>query len=62
MIRDGWTRDEIRRILKHSRGAIDRAIILVMASSGVTDRRDGVEVGPYHTDLRRWHGKLREGK
>lgn len=38
----GWSRDEIRRILRHARGAIDRAIILVMASSGV--RIGGMEL------------------
>ena len=31
----GWTRDDIRKMLRHARGAIDRAVILVMASSGV---------------------------
>ena len=31
----GWTRDEIRKMLNFSSGAIDRAIILVAASSGI---------------------------
>ena len=38
----GWTRDDIRRMLRHARGAVDRAIILVMASSGV--RIGGMEL------------------
>lgn len=57
----GWTRDEIRKIFRHARGAIDRAIMLVMASSGV--RIGGMELKwghiiPFYDD-----GKdLREGK
>ena len=56
----GWTRDDIRKMLRHARGAIDRAIILVMASSGV--RIGGMvlkwmDIVPiYHED-----GELREG-
>ena len=38
----GWTRGEIRKMLRHARGAVDRAIILVMASSGV--RIGGMEL------------------
>ena len=57
----GWRRDEIRRILRHTRGAIDRAIILVMASSGV--RIGGMELKwghiiPFYGD----GTDLREGK
>ena len=57
----GWRRDEIRRILRHARGAIDRAIILVMASSGV--RIGGMELKwghiiPFYDD----GTDLREGK
>ena len=31
----GWTREEIARMLKHTRGIRDRAIVLLLASSGV---------------------------
>ncbi|MDH5697594.1 MAG: integrase, partial [Nitrosopumilus sp.] len=31
----GWTRDEIQKMLKFANGSIDRAIILVSASSGI---------------------------
>ena len=31
----GWTRDEIKRMLKYANGSIDRAIVLVSASSGI---------------------------
>jgi hypothetical protein len=31
----GWARDEIQKMLKHANGSIDRAIILVSASSGI---------------------------
>ena len=62
----GWRRDEIRRILRHARGAIDRAIILVMASSGV--RIGGMELKwghiiPFYddgTDLREGQSMLEE--
>ena len=56
----GWTRNDIRKILRHACGAIDRAIILIMASSGV--RINGMElkwrdiVPIYDED-----GSLREG-
>ena len=57
----GWTRDEIRKILRHARGAIDRAIMLVLASSGV--RIGGMELKwghiiPFYDD----GGDLREGR
>ena len=57
----GWTRDEIRRMLRHARGTMDRAIMLVMASSGV--RIGGMElkwghIVPFYGD----GGDLREGK
>ena len=57
----GWTRDEIRKMLRHARGAVDRAIILVMASSGVRiggmKLRWGHIIPIYDED-----GKLREGR
>ena len=57
----GWTRDEIRRMLRHARGTMDRAIILIMASSGV--RIGGMELKwrhiiPFYGD----GGDLREGR
>ena len=56
-----WTRDEIRKMLRHSHGAKDRAIILVMASSGV--RIGGMElkwrdIVPVYDE----GGSLREGE
>ena len=57
----GWTRDEIRKMLRHARGAVDRAIILVMASSGV--RIGGMELKWGHiVPIYDEGGKLREGK
>ena len=57
----GWKRDEIRMILRHARGAIDRAIILVMASSGV--RIGGMELKWRHIiPIYDEGGKLREGR
>ena len=55
-----WTRDEIRKMLRHARGAIDRAIMLIMASSGV--RIGGMELNwkdvvPIYDE----DGRLREG-
>ena len=56
----GWTRDEIRKMLRHARGAIDRAIILVMASSGV--RIGGMELKWSHIIPFYYDGKdLHEG-
>jgi hypothetical protein len=31
----GWSRDEIQTMLKYANGSIDRAIVLVSASSGI---------------------------
>ena len=57
----GWTHGEIRKILRHARGAIDRAIILVMASSGV--RIGGMELKWGHIiPIYDEGGKLREGR
>ena len=56
-----WTRDDIRKMLRHARGAVDRAIILVMASSGV--RIGGMELKWGHiVPIYDEGGKLREGK
>ena len=56
----GWTRGEIRKILRHARGAIDRAIILIMASSGV--RIGGMELKWEHiVPIYDEGGRLREG-
>ena len=56
----GWTRDEIRKMLRHARGAVDRAIILVMASSGV--RIGGMELKWSHIIPFYYDGKdLHEG-
>ena len=56
-----WTRDDIRRMLRHARGAVDRAIILVMASSGV--RIGGMELKWGHiVPIYDEGGRLREGK
>lgn len=38
----GWSRDEIQKMLKYANGSIDRAIILVSASSGI--RVDGFDL------------------
>ena len=57
----GWTRDEIRRMLRHARGAVDRAIILVLASSGV--RIGGMELKWGHiVPIYNEGGRLREGR
>ena len=58
---DDWTRDDIRRMLRHARGAVDRAIILVMASSGV--RIGGMKLKWGHiVPIYDEGGDLREGK
>ena len=56
----GWTKDEVHKILRHARGAIDRAIILVMASSGV--RIGGMELKWGHIiPIYDEGGRLRKG-